>query len=421
MTNSITLGMNSQGIGESHVGGQVLQSDESIFSILERWLSLIQKAPDAKGYAARGDKILLSLTDAQKRAYDNMMQALMQKTQLADADKEKINCNCVFKALTGSQPPAGFSALSNLAKYDALIRLIVQSQKCGKQFAAVIVRSLDIEGKKFKKRGGGQDKCYHTFFDRYSDILPYEHTRVTTQARIPYINASAMRLLKSPCIAAQGPKSTTCSQFFSMIMEQQAKCLVALGNPHKIGRNFCLFEKYFDYASPIKPDSPHVIGSWDDEYTLSTKKREEVIAKCLGQNVTKMDVTLKHSYVDGSDDEDVDEELTEKIHTFTLFQYLGWPDHGAPNGTLFAKLTEEVCKAQGNSDKPVIAHCSAGVGRTGTFLGAYAAKRLQGRLGKLPSDVTAPSLIFAMRMHRTQMVQSAGQFKALETYLDALR
>ncbi|KAI9599448.1 protein-tyrosine phosphatase-like protein [Syncephalis fuscata] len=54
----------------------------------------------------------------------------------------------------------------------------------------------------------------------------------------------------------------------------------------------------------------------------------------------------------------------------TQIHYLGWPDHGVPeqpDGVL--RLIRLVNKEQGASDSsgPVVVHCSAGCGRTGTF------------------------------------------------------
>jgi len=54
----------------------------------------------------------------------------------------------------------------------------------------------------------------------------------------------------------------------------------------------------------------------------------------------------------------------------THFQYTQWPDHGAPNTTKEMLQFRETVRAVSDFDKgPIITHCSAGVGRTGTFIG----------------------------------------------------
>ncbi len=53
----------------------------------------------------------------------------------------------------------------------------------------------------------------------------------------------------------------------------------------------------------------------------------------------------------------------------THFYYLGWPDHGVPEyATSLLGYLRRVCKSHPVSGAPLLVHCSAGVGRTGTFI-----------------------------------------------------
>ena len=54
----------------------------------------------------------------------------------------------------------------------------------------------------------------------------------------------------------------------------------------------------------------------------------------------------------------------------TQFHYTTWPDHGVPSdGMSLVYFTRAVRNAHPLSDpKPLLVHCSAGVGRTGTFI-----------------------------------------------------
>ena len=54
----------------------------------------------------------------------------------------------------------------------------------------------------------------------------------------------------------------------------------------------------------------------------------------------------------------------------TQFHYTTWPDHGVPSdGMSLIYFTRAVRNAHPLSDpKPLLVHCSAGVGRTGTFI-----------------------------------------------------
>ena len=57
----------------------------------------------------------------------------------------------------------------------------------------------------------------------------------------------------------------------------------------------------------------------------------------------------------------------EKELTVTHMQYTAWPDHGVPQNAM--SLIFRVRKQHPASlDQPLLVHCSAGVGRSGTFI-----------------------------------------------------
>ena len=56
--------------------------------------------------------------------------------------------------------------------------------------------------------------------------------------------------------------------------------------------------------------------------------------------------------------------------TVTHFHYTAWPDHGVPDNAMsvisFIRHVRKLFPA--TLDQPLLVHCSAGVGRTGTFI-----------------------------------------------------
>lgn len=54
----------------------------------------------------------------------------------------------------------------------------------------------------------------------------------------------------------------------------------------------------------------------------------------------------------------------------TQFHFTGWPDHGVPqNGIVLINFIKRVRTAHPYTDsRPLLVHCSAGVGRTGAFI-----------------------------------------------------
>ena len=77
--------------------------------------------------------------------------------------------------------------------------------------------------------------CFPTF-DRYGDIIPYDHNRVVLKKsihRCDYVNASwitndSMSNQLPTFIAAQGPMKQTIPYFLQMIMENEIKTIVML-------------------------------------------------------------------------------------------------------------------------------------------------------------------------------------------------
>jgi len=94
----------------------------------------------------------------------------------------------------------------------------------------------------------------------------------------------------------------------------------------------------------------------------------------------------------------------------TQLHYTEWPDSGVPDTTeQMSDLIRELDIRKGGLDDPIVVHCSAGIGRTGTFLAIHMA---------LQQVVTSPEpcidvfeTVLNLRVQRTGMVQSKDQYK----------
>ena len=96
--------------------------------------------------------------------------------------------------------------------------------------------------------------------------------------------------------------------------------------------------------------------------------------------------------------------------TVIQFHYSTWPDHGIPTAvTPILELVRLMRDVQATETRPILVHCSAGCGRTGTICSIDYVWALL-RAGKLRSDFSLYSIIRDMRMQRIAMVQTLEQY-----------
>ena len=121
--------------------------------------------------------------------------------------------------------------------------------------------------------------------------------------------------------------------------------------------------------------------------------------------------------------------MTEYVyaHSVDQYHYIGWPDFGAPSEVdsiiVLAKAVRKLV-AENKTNSKIVVHCSAGVGRTGTFIALYhymkildemvpEYKRVQ-QLGDPTSvDVSEMTIdifnhVFDLRKQRCEMVSQSS-------------
>lgn len=147
-------------------------------------------------------------------------------------------------------------------------------------------------------------------------------------------------------IATQGPISSTINDFWKMVVKNDVNCIVMVTKLVEMRKIKCADyfnstgkENYFTY----KDKDTHK----DITFTL-TKEEDNAV------------------YEERTFTYDKDGETKTVTHLW----FRKWPDHGAPNEGDFMILLQrfnELKKASPGTFKPLV-HCSAGVGRTGTFI-----------------------------------------------------
>ena len=120
----------------------------------------------------------------------------------------------------------------------------------------------------------------------------------------------------------------------------------------------------------------------------------ETIRVQLQEELTLADYTIRTMSVQR------EQEKTERI--VTQFHFTVWPDHGVPeHPTSLLQFVRRVM-ATSSDNNPVLVHCSAGVGRTGTFISLFT--QLQ-RI-RAENNVDIFNFVRSMRFNRCSMVQT---------------
>uniref|UniRef100_A0A674DRK0 Protein tyrosine phosphatase receptor type O n=1 Tax=Salmo trutta TaxID=8032 RepID=A0A674DRK0_SALTR len=220
--------------------------------------------------------------------------------------------------------------------------------------------------------------------NRYTNILPYDFSRVKliylhNDEGSDYINANYIPGYKSPreYIATQGPLPETRNDFWNMVLQQKSRVIVMLTQCNERRRVKC--DHYWPFT-----DEPVDYGEISVEMLSESESPEWTIRN------------FRLGYADESQD---------VLH----LNYTSWPDHGVPTVNAIDSILKfvHIVRQQANRTKePIVVHCSAGVGRTGTFI---ALDRLMQHIREHEfTDILG--MVSEMRSHRLSMVQTEEQY-----------
>ncbi|KAL8905657.1 MAG: hypothetical protein Q9171_006587 [Xanthocarpia ochracea] len=324
--------------------------------------------------------------------------------------------------------------------------------------------------------------------NRYKDMLPYDHSRVRLQNIPPgdcdYVNASHLKAEWSNrhYIASQAPVPATFHDFWSVTWQQDARVIVMLTAESEGGQTKChpywLPANYGSFkiqaigerrVSLDAPKFPSGDGSSGQANARSDSGAPAISRLASPERVghgRRRSTTFSNSVSSQAStaappvDPDAPHVIIRKlllshdaqpyapVREITQLQYTSWPDFGAPAHPLHVLGLVEQCgeairsydgkpqpgEPAPESEKPVVVHCSAGCGRTGTFCTVDSVidmmkRQQQAKLGKhaenpMKSDSSdgenawmtseADDLIVKavedFRLQRLSMVQTLRQF-----------
>ncbi|XP_053395158.1 receptor-type tyrosine-protein phosphatase mu-like [Mercenaria mercenaria] len=219
--------------------------------------------------------------------------------------------------------------------------------------------------------------------NRYTNLYAYNDTRVVlgidegTSSDSDYINACYINGFKQvrKYIASQGPTKETLQDFWKMVWQDDSCKIVMLTNVIEEGKNKCT--QYW----------PEHGNEMFGNIEIRVKKIEQF------SQFTLRTFALKKA------------NLAEKV--VTQFHFTAWPDKGIPrHASSLVHFLNKTNNAPVRGKGPMIVHCSAGVGRTGTFIALdYLTEQ-----GKTLGYVDVAGCVTALRRQRVNLVQTLDQY-----------
>ncbi|KAH6605972.1 tyrosine phosphatase [Trichoderma cornu-damae] len=261
----------------------------------------------------------------------------------------------------------------------------------------------------------------HDRMDRYINIRPWVHNRVKLQVperEFDYVNASAITLT-SPTdparpplryIAMQGPLVASFDHVWRMIAEQSPSPAVIVQLTNMIELDVVKCDQYFPTGEEIPTGGRDTVWGVNDYNLWGDDWRAELtfvsVEELAGGAIEKRKLLF---HVQGE----------REPRLVWHFLYRRWPDFGVPTADDLDGFLELMRLSRQHSAPaaPRIIHCSAGVGRTGTFI------CLEHLMRELSSGVLArydlPSeradLVYnavdSLRQQRRGMVQGEIQYR----------
>lgn len=259
------------------------------------------------------------------------------------------------------------------------------------------IKLEDVIREKSKNKDDGFKKEYATLFygeryscesgklpenltkNRFKTTFPYDHSRVfLANRRADYINANYIDGIRAAniYIATQGPRQNTVADFWFMVWQENIKQIVMLTNLMEGTKAKCV--QYW----PDIDQNIHI-----DMFLLETTEERLYAFYCI----RKVKLSNKKQ---------------NKSRTITQYHYTAWPDHGIPDPICLSLFHNHVTRTRPEKHKvPTLVHCSAGIGRTGTYIAIDALHN--------EHKFNIAEYVKKMREKRMNMVQTYEQYKTI--------
>uniref|UniRef100_G3ULQ3 Tyrosine-protein phosphatase non-receptor type n=1 Tax=Loxodonta africana TaxID=9785 RepID=G3ULQ3_LOXAF len=221
--------------------------------------------------------------------------------------------------------------------------------------------------------------------NRYRNVILYDHSRVKLQnTDSDYVNASLVDMEEehSSYIIMQDPLPNTCCHFWLMVWQQKTKAVVMLNR---------VVEKELIKCAQYWPTK--------DEGTMLFEDTGFSV-KLLSENVASHHaVYLQLVNINSG------ETRTISHFHYTTWPYFGVPQSPAPFFNFLFKVRESGSLSP--EHRPMLVHCSAGIGQSGTFSLIDTCLILMGNR----NDINIKQVLLNMRKYQMRLIQTPHQLR----------
>ncbi|CAG4942541.1 unnamed protein product [Colias eurytheme] len=297
-------------------------------------------------------------------------------------------------------------------------------------------------------------KCENSKKNRYRNIIPYDQTRIVLRKPLgrpdasDYINATFIRsylphkngiiyrpvFLPNPNnpdvpLIATYKNAHVCREGQGYIKLDPNKCTNLIRDKYYIATQGCLPNTIDDFWRMIWQEDVRVIA-------MITKEIEKGKRKCerywpaIGQEVRYGGILIRsfsESFFEDYRVREMEVSLRNKSKRIYQYQFTNWPDHGIPReAEAILNFVDDVNRKMYNISQEknaparsvLCVHCSAGVGRTGTFIAIDMIVNRSKEHG-FSNELYVFDAVKTLRLQRAAMVQNLAQYRYIHFVLKA--
>jgi protein tyrosine phosphatase len=251
--------------------------------------------------------------------------------------------------------------------------------------------------------------------NRYSSVLAPDESRVKLTKEhghdSDYINANFVDGVhdggEKYYIASQAPKPDTIEAFWRMIWDQNVSVVVMLTNLEEHGR--VKAHQYWPSTGTKR------YGDISLTVVDSSEKKDYHLRNFT---IKKGGGPLHQTVAARPQSESLrDKTASGEKRRITQYHFSSWPDHGVPeNPDPLLEMMDDVEKEhlevlKTGSPSPLLVHCSAGIGRTGTYIVVHSvSQKLREEGIDSMEDLSLQPILSRMRDQRPGFVQQRAQY-----------